>query len=368
MNDVISPRYALEARNLSVTLGGQRIFDLPLFQVKPKEMFAIIGSNGSGKTTLILCLALLLKPERGTISYFGQPVTDGVSIMHLRRRLAVIFQEPLLLRTSVQENIAIGLKMRGVPKNEIKERTMRWLQRFGVDSLLHRQAQMLSGGEAHRVSLARAFSLQPEILFMDEPFSSLDSPTRQTLIEDLKNVLRETQVTTIMVTHDRNEALSLADRVAVLMNKTVQQVGTPREIFTSPINEEVATFVGVENILPGTVRSNSNGIAEVSVNDHIIDAVSDITTGRNVTVCIRPEDITLLAPTIHNGSSSARNHLDGKVSKIFPVGSQMRITVDCGFPILALITARSAEEMHLEIDTPICASFKASSIHLIPRH
>ncbi len=181
--------YALEANDLSVVLGGKRVLDIPSIHVIPNEVLVVVGPNGSGKTTLLLALALLLKPAAGTISYNGRRVDGGSDILRLRRQFAVVFQDPLLLNGSVWDNVTLGLRLRGVEKSEIKKRAGKWLDRFGIAALSSRQARTLSGGEAKRVSLARAFALQPEVLFLDEPFVALDSPTRQSLIGDFESVL-----------------------------------------------------------------------------------------------------------------------------------------------------------------------------------
>lgn len=365
---VLEPHYALEATQLSAILGGQTVLEIPSLQVHPNEVLAIIGPNGSGKTTLLLCLALLLKPATGTISYHGLPVHDGSSVLRIRRKLAVVFQEPLLLDTTVWENVVVGLRLRGVHWEERNARAEKWLERFGIAELAKRQAWTISGGEAQRASLARALALEPEVLFLDEPFAALDPPTRQALIEDFQSVLGETKVTTVMVTHDRDEALTLGDRVAVLMNGHIRQIGLPGEIFSSPVDEEVASFVGVENVLPAVITAQDHGLATVTVEKQHLDAVSELPAGSKVTVCLHPEDVTLSVPSPETVPSSARNHLMGKVNKIFPVGSQVRATVDCGFPLVTLITRRSSEDLRLQVDQAIVASFKASSIHLIPKY
>ncbi len=358
---------ALEASDLSVSLGGKRVLEISSLQVLPNEVLVVIGPNGSGKTTLLLSLALLLKPDEGTISYDGQPIGDGSGLLGMRRRFAVVFQESLLLNSTVWDNVTLGLRLRGFKKEEIKARAGKWLERFGIASLAKRHARTLSGGEAKRVSLARAFALQPEVLFLDEPFAALDSPTHQALIEDFESVLGETRVTTVMVTHDRNEALVLADRVAVLMNGRIRQTGSPQEVFSCPIDEEVAGFVGAGNIVPGVVSRQSGGLASVDVSGQQLDAVSDLAVGTKVALFLRHEDITIYLPAIQNVPGSARNHLTGKITRVFTVGSQLRVTIDCGFPLVALITSRSWEDMGLDIGREVVASFKASSIHLIPR-
>ena len=359
--------YALEAKDLSVTHGDQKALDVPLLQVHPNEVLMVIGPNGSGKTTLLLSLALLLKPSTGAISYRGIPVMGSNQVLQLRRKLAVVFQESLLLNSSVWDNVTLGLRLRGVKGDEVRIRTEKWLERFSIAHLKKRQARLLSGGEAKRVSLARAFVLQPEVLFLDEPFAALDSPTRQSLLEDFESVLRETKTTTVMVTHDRNEALILGDRVAVLMNGSISQIGAPAEVFGSPVNEEVASFVEAGNILHGTITSQSNGLAVIDIEGLRLQAVSDLKAGSRVTIYLHYEDITINLPSTEPVSSSARNQFKGNITRIFPLGSQLKVTIDCQFNLAAIITRRSWDELGLELGQEVIASFKASSVHLIPR-
>ena len=360
--------YALEAKGLSAILGGQQVLGIPSLQVYPNEVLMVIGPNGSGKTTLLLCLALLLKPATGTIAYKGIPVSDSKQVLQLRRRLAVVFQESLLLNSTVWDNITLGLRLRGVRGDEARDRAQKWLGRFSIAPLAKRQAKTLSGGEAKRVSLARAFALQPEVLFLDEPFNALDSPTRQALLEDFEGVLRETKLTTVMVTHDRNEALVLADRVAVLMKGTIHQLGTPQEVFGTPVDEDVASFVGAGNVLPGVVSEQSHGIVSVDVNGRYLQAVSDLPVGTKVAVYLHYEDITLSVVAAKATQSSARDQLRGRIVKVFPLGSQLKVTLDCGLALASVITKRSWEELGLRIGDEVMAYFKASAVRLIPKH
>jgi tungstate transport system ATP-binding protein len=233
----------LEVRGLRVVRDRRQVLDIEHLAVEPGQVLAVVGPNGAGKSSLLLALARLLKPERGEILFNGQS-TDGMSDLTYRRRIGLVLQEPLLLDTSVFENVAAGLRFRHIPKAEITRRVEIWLDRLGIASLRHRPAARLSGGEAQRVSLARAFALQPELLLLDEPFSSLDSPTRARLLEDLHALLAETSTTTILITHDLKEAASLASWVAVLLDGRLRQVGSQEEVFSIPVDEEVAAFLG----------------------------------------------------------------------------------------------------------------------------
>ena len=352
----------LEARKLSVVYGVRKVLDIPSFQVLPNKVTAIIGPNGSGKTTLSLCLSLLLKPTTGQILYKGRIIPDGSTVMQMRRRFAVVFQEPLLLNGTVWDNVTLGLKLRGVNRLELQDRAHRWLERFGIAALAQRSARTLSGGEAQRTSLARAFVLQPEVLFLDEPFAALDIPTRQSLFGDMLNILQETQYTTVMVTHDRNEAQTLAHRVTMLINGKIVQEGTPREIFSSPASEEIAKFVGVENILEGTVTSNKDCLVDIDIHGQMIEGVSKCNIGGKVNVFIRPEDITL---SLAKNSTSARNVFCGQITSLIPSGPLVRVSLDCGFPLIALITRMSSDEMNLDTGKTVFTSFKAAAIHVV---
>jgi tungstate transport system ATP-binding protein len=358
----------MEAKDLTVTYSGQKVLDVPSIQVFQNEVLGIIGPNGSGKTTLLLCLTRLIKPQTGIISYHGIPILDGRTVLQLHRQIAVVFQESLLLNNSVWDNVVVGLKLRKVKPKEIKARAEKWLERFGITALAKRQARTLSSGEAKRTSLARAFALQPEVLFLDEPFTALDGPTRQELLEDFKSVLGETRITTVIVTHDRNEALALTDRVGVIIGGNIVQLGTPAEVFSSPANEEIANFIEAGNIIHGVVETQSEGLALVRVGEMQIEVCSELGAGSRVILLIPYDDVTINLPPTDTIATSARNRFAGKIVKLFRTGSQVRVTIDCGFQVTALITRKSAEEMELQEGMGVVAMVKAVSIHVLARH
>ncbi|MGB9791077.1 MAG: ATP-binding cassette domain-containing protein [Thermacetogeniaceae bacterium] len=220
---------ALTAEELLLVRDHKRIFYVEQFALREGEVVALVGPNGAGKTSLLLTLALLQKPTGGRIHFNGTPV-NGRNILQLRRQMAVVFQEPLLMDTTVLGNVMTGLRIRGVPKDEARRRAEEWLERLGISHLAKRSALRLSGGEAQRVSLARAFALEPRILFMDEPFSSLDYPTRTALLEELGTILKETKITTLFVTHDYTEIPFLAQRVAVMLDGRLIKTGGISEV------------------------------------------------------------------------------------------------------------------------------------------
>lgn len=337
--------------------------DVPALEVRPGEVLAVIGPNGSGKSTLLRVLGLLQAPDRGEVRYHGRPVTvaDGLGV---RRRMAMVFQDPLLADTTVDANVALGLGFRGVPAAERPPRVRRWLERFGVAELQSRPARTLSGGEAQRVALARALVLEPEVVFMDEPFSALDEPTRTALVPELGSILRAERITTVLVTHDRAEAQALADRVAVLILGRLRQVDETSVVFQAPDAEDVARFVGVETIVDGQALATSLGVAVIEVGACCVEVAGTAQPGEHVRLGIRPEDVTLAAPPNSTAPNSARNHLNGTVVRITP-GSPVRVLVDVGFPLVAAVTPRSVQDLRLAPGTAIAAIFKASAVHMI---
>ena len=206
------------------------------------ETLAIVGPNGAGKSTLLLALAHLIKPASGNINFASKPLSKWDDLEY-RRSISFVFQDPLLMDKSVADNVALGLKFRGIARDEIHARVDKWLKLLGIESLAKRRAGQLSGGEAQRVSLARAFVLDPQLLLMDEPFSSLDPSARAKLLDDLSGLLTEDHRTTIFVTHNLKEAAQLGDRVAVIINGRLKQVGTAQQIKTKPADQSVKDFL-----------------------------------------------------------------------------------------------------------------------------
>lgn len=354
----------IEVRDLVVQKGASPIIVVPHLAVQEGEVLAIIGPNGAGKSTLLGVLGLLEPPTAGEVIFRGQPLDfRRQSLLPFRRRLASVFQEPLLCDTTLHRNVALGLKLRGIAKREVEQRVARWLSRLGIAHLRDRQARTLSGGEAQRASLARAFILDPDLLLLDEPFAALDPPTREALLADLGDILAETNTTTVFVTHDRDEALALGDRVAVMMGGKILQLDAPERVFSFPQDEEVARFVGVETILPGRVISVEAGLVVVDLGKVKVEVAGQASPSERVLVCLRPEDIALVRE--EGVASSVRNCIEGRVVKIVPTGFFYRVVLDCGVPLVALITKRSFLEIGLEEGLTAIASFKATAAHLI---
>jgi tungstate transport system ATP-binding protein len=356
----------LEAKNIEVERGGTIILNVPSFLIQKGEILSMIGPNGAGKTTLLQTLSYLLKPFQGEIYFKGEKVKSNHSVFEYRRKLAMVFQEPLLFDTTVFDNVASGLRIRGMKKQEIRRIVREHLDRFGIGHLSHRSARTLSGGEAQRTSLARAFAIQPEVLLLDEPFSSLDPPSRDSIIEDLVGILRQTRTTTVFATHDRLEALRLSNRIAVMNDGRIQQIGSPGEVMNHPANEFVASFVGVETILTGKVIKKNGGTFIVSISGQEIEAVGEAQIGEAVLLCIRPENV-ILSTRPSREATSARNVFPGRIEKVISLGLYQKVQLNCGFPLIAYVTHHSIENLSLQVGKEVTASFKATAIHVVRR-
>jgi len=353
----------LALRDVVVRYSAAFSVNVPALDVASGEVLALIGPNGSGKSTLLRVMAMLQAPDHGAVAFRGRPVSiaDGLDV---RRRMAVVFQQPLLADMRVEDNVALGLRFHGMAPRAREERVRRWLDRLGIAALAGRRARTLSGGEAQRVALARALALEPDALLLDEPFAALDAPTRAALVPDLAAILRADHVTTVLVTHDRGEAQGLADRVGVMFEGRLHQVDETARVFGAPASEDVARFVGVETILSGEVVDADGGVAVVDVGGHRVEVAAPARLGELVRVGIRPEDVTLAVGSEAAGGSSARNHFAGTVVRLTP-GSPVRVVIDCGFPLVAAITTRSAAQLRLAAGARVTAVFKASAAHVI---
>lgn len=360
MNEVL-----LSLRDFQVRYGDRVVLEVPALDLHQGEVLAVIGPNGAGKSTLLHAVAGLVPLARGRVFLRGQAVDPHQAAY--RRRLALVLQEPVLLDLSVLGNVLLGLRLHRIARSEAQARALEALERLGVAHLAQRPALSLSGGEAQRVCLARALALQPEVLLLDEPFSSLDAPTRTELLADLGELLRGNRTTTLFVTHDQDEALQLGDRVAVLLQGRVRQVDTPEQVFGAPADEEVAAFVGVENLVPGQVVASANGLSVVETGPQRLEVAEEAPVGEAVWICLRPEDVTLSPADQPAAASSARNRFHGRVVRVAPRGRLYHVTLDCGFHLVAAITPRSLQELGLACGQSVLATFKATAVHLLPR-
>lgn len=289
----------LELRHLSKTYEGQPLLNDVSFTVAEGETVCLLGASGSGKSTLLRMIAGLESPERGTISFDGVDLAQTPS--HLRD-FGLVFQDYALFpHLTVFDNAAFGLKMRNQSKDEIQTRVSEVLKLVNLTGFAHRRVTELSGGEQQRVAVARALAIHPRLLMFDEPLSSLDRALKDEVLEELRHILHETRIPAVYVTHDQEEAFTIADRILLLHEGRILREGTPAEVWSHPGSAWAAKFLKVGNVVEGQVKSRMSkvgmwqveaGLGQVSVScDH------SHTEGERVALLLKPSDAGLLTVT-----------------------------------------------------------------------
>lgn len=330
------------------------------FSIEKGDYFVILGPSAAGKTVLLELIAGLLTPDSGNI-FFKSVNANEIPVE--KRNIGFVYQDYALFpHLSVKNNIYFGSHYQG--RNVSIDHFEHLTKALNIESILHRSPKSLSGGEMQRTALARALLIQPDVLLLDEPLSSLDTLTKSNALSLLRNVHKQFGLTTIHITHDQEEAINIADKIAVILNGNLVQIGTPEEIFQRPVSKEVAEFLGVENIFSGTISDEKDGLCTVQCGDIEICVVSDLSKNDTVRVCIRPENITVLLKNAQK-KSSARNILEGTISNIELSGYTYKMTISLPFPVKTFITKQSFEDMNLKLNTPVKISFKATAVHLI---
>jgi ABC-type Fe3+/spermidine/putrescine transport system ATPase subunit len=358
----------VELHGATVAYEGRQVLAVPDLGIRRGEVLAVLGENGSGKTTLLRLLGLLVRPGRGRVAFDGKAVDFRRSrhLLTLRRRMAAVMQEPLLCRMTVRQNVALGLRFRRVSRRMAEERVEAWLRRLSISDLGDRQASTLSGGEARRASLARAMVLRPEVLFLDEPFSALDAPTRLSQLEVFRSVLAETGVTAVFATHDRGEAIALGHRVAILMPGRIAQVDDPETVFRRPRDVEVARFVGMDTLIPGRIVGREGGMVQVDCGPLRLGAEGDLGAGTPVWVGVRPEEIDL-ENELDPDPEAGRNVISGLITKTLPAEAHCRVEIDCGHRVVAIVPRVRYRDLGLEVGRTVRAAFRPGAAHLLPR-
>jgi len=352
----------LALRDILVRYGRHTALQIASLDVRAGEALVILGPNGAGKSTLLRIMGLLQQPDEGSVSLCGIEARSG-NALALRRRVATVFQEPLLLNASVYQNAALGLRLRGIAQSDIERRLRPWLERFGIGHLSNSPARSLSGGEAQRVSLTRAFAVEPELLLLDEPFAALDPVSRETLLRDFHGVMKQIKTTTVLVTHDRDEGYALAQRIGVLTDGRLLQLGPRDEVFLRPVTESVAAVVGVENRFHGVVEAFDGEFSQLAVTDLKIYARGKFSRDIEVVVCIRPDEV-LIAP--RHCRSRGWNQLTGRIIDVAAGVDRQRITLSCGScRLIALIRRKEFMALSVAPGDEVSFGFDAASVHVI---
>jgi len=321
------------------------------------DYFILLGPSGSGKTMLLELIAGMWYPDSGKIYMNNKNVTK---LPPENRGVGFVYQNYMLFpHKNVFDNIAFGLHIRKVRKNEIKNQVEEMMNLFGISHLANRLPRTLSGGEQQRTALARALIIQPQVLLMDEPLSALDRVTREELIQEFKRIHKKFNITIIHVTHNFDEALQLANRIAILKQGTVSQVGSIDEVFRHPKDEFVADFVGTENIIKGFASDGNDSLTIIDTGNIILESAEKKTGDVHAT--IRPEDITLSNDKV---PTSARNVFKGHITEMYDLGTIIKLNINIGEPLVLVLTRQSFLDLELNIGKQIYVYFKATAVNL----
>ena len=348
----------LKLDKLSVTVGNFVLREVSL-EVERGDYFVLLGASGAGKSVLLETLAGHHVPSNGTIRLDGRDVTHAPI---QKRGLALVYQDRLLFpHLSVRANIGYGLRCRGLPRADMAARVRDVAAQVGATHLLARYPATLSGGEAQRVALAHVLAISPLCLLLDEPLSSLDAGPRDDIRALLRDLNRMRNITCLHVTHDFEEALSLASRVAIMDNGRIRREGAPEDVFRDPRSEFEARMAGIRNFYRGTLRRSSGGEAEFVTGGLSFVVLTDAPPSEGYMMLAATDVIVSTERT----ETSARNCLKGTVLDIARGRHGIDVTVDVGVKITAVVTQRSVEKLSLERGRPIWASFKASAARWI---
>lgn len=337
------------------------VLDVDRVEVPAGQTLALLGPSGSGKSTLMHVLGLLEKPDSGHVLYDGREVTAADK--DARLGIAAVFQRPFLFKGTVAANVGYGLVMRGIGGSERARRVDAALERVGLSGYGSRGVGALSGGEAQRVSLARALVLGPRVLLLDEPLANLDALLKRRLTREFASILRESGATAVWVTHDTDEALTAADRIAVMNEGRIVTEGPAGDVTTLPEDDWAAGFLGLERPQHGIVRGSDDGLVSIGAGTQLLYVSGEAAVGRSVSFAVRPEDVLLFETDADLPHSSARNRLDAVVVSCDRRGATDHVVLDAGGVGLAASVSRaSSAELHLAPGTRVLAVFKATAV------
>lgn len=326
------------------------------FEVNEGEHFVVLGPTGCGKTLLLEIIAGFHFPDRGHIFLKNRDITFDPP---KKRGIGFVYQDYMLFpNMTVRDNIAYGLKAKGLKGKIIEGKVEELAGLLGIEHLLDRFPRKLSGGEAQRTSLARALSIDPKILLLDEPLSALDPNLRSDIRSEISGLLKSRGTTTIHVTHSREDAIVMGDRIAIMNDGRIVQTDIPDKVFRHPSSRFVAEFVGVENIFRGTALRKEH-LAYFKSKGITLITTSNVTGEAYASV--RPEDIII---SLSKMDSSARNCIKGEVKELIDMGGIMRVMVDCGALFAVNITQASCEEMGISFGQDVYLIFKAQNVNL----
>jgi len=320
---------SLSIENLRKSFGEKEVLAGISLSVETRELLAILGPSGCGKSTLLRVVAGLLRADRGTVKIGGR---DMAGVPPRDRGIGFVFQNYALFpKTTVRDNIAFGLRVRGVPPGDRNRKTSEMLELVGLSEEADQSVETLSGGQRQRVALARALAVSPSLLLLDEPLSALDIKVRKRLRREIAAVQKKVGITTLIVTHDQEEAMEVGDRIAVMNDGRIEQVASPREVYQEPATEFVAKFIGEVNVLPGQLYRGTAYPGNLAIR---LEGNGIPFHGGTVKVLLRPEDVTILPPGI---AESGMTHANVKSVTWLGAHLRMEISTEEGYLLTALL-------------------------------
>jgi iron(III) transport system ATP-binding protein len=358
----------IQVENLTKRFGDQRALDRVAFSVEDGELFTLLGPSGCGKSTTLMSIAGFQQPDEGRIAVGSDTFFDAgrrVNVAAERRNLGIVFQSYAVWpHMTVFQNLAFPLKVRKLKRRELQARVLEVLDLVEMREYAQRYPHQLSGGQQQRVALARALVYKPSVLLLDEPFSNLDAKLRERARMWVKELQQTLGLTTIFVTHDQDEALSMSDRVVVMSAGRIQQIGTPEEVYRSPANRFVAEFVGRVNLIDGVVASTADGrmVVDVDPAHRLMLAPTDVQgLPRHVTVAVRPEALTLLSAD--DASINGTNTWEASVHAVAFLGDHYEYDVNAGPLALTVQSSRRVDGARVKVHIPpdACAVVAADS-------
>ena len=359
-------RVAASVIGLSKRFGDTPVLADINLDIAEGETLVLLGASGSGKTTILRIIAGLEQPDKGRVILHGRDVTE---LPARDRGVGVIFQSYALFpKMTVEQNIGYGLKIRRRKRKEIRAAVDQLLELVRLSEHRQKYPSQLSGGQQQRVAIARTLAYQPEVLLFDEPFGALDAQTRTRLRSEIRTLLREVSVPAIFITHDQEEALELGDRIAVINNGHIEQVGTPREVYDHSATEYVATFLGRANLLRATVRGDYLQIGSTRL--PLKDELRKVHESRDVSVVFRPEDVRLTKNDLL--LRNCDRFFNGTVEEISFAGAYERLSVQLGCdqsmsPQRIVVTRLKAEASTVMLEVGDQVGVGLSSFTVLPR-
>jgi iron(III) transport system ATP-binding protein len=349
MSDLLAREPAgIRVEGVDLSYGTTRVLKDVNLEIRPGEFFAFLGPSGCGKTTLLRLIAGFNTAQRGRVLVGGQDISD---LPPWKRDVGMVFQSYALWpHMTVRRNVAFGLEERRVPRAEIGLRVDAALRLVGLEGMGDRRPAQLSGGQQQRVALARTVAVRPKVLLLDEPLSNLDARLRVQVRRELRDLQQGLRLTTIFVTHDQEEANTVCDRIAVMNDGVVQQVGTPMELYDHPANLFVAGFLGTANIVPGTVLRDGAAQAFEIAGGTRIPLPPGAEAPPGARLMFRPQDVALLpAATGANLASSSRRLLEGEIVHREFLGASIRYGVRVAGAEVLVDAPHTGGEGHLPI-------------------